>query len=49
MKRVFCVAALAAAAFAAPVSAQQLTDNTVKLGVLTDMSSLYSDINGPVR
>ena len=46
MKRVFCVAALAAAAFAAPVSAQQLTDNTVKLGVLTDMSSLYSDING---
>ena len=47
MKRVFCVAALAAAAFAAPVSAQQLTDNTVKLGVLTDMSSLYSDINGP--
>jgi branched-chain amino acid transport system substrate-binding protein len=47
MKRVFCVAALAAAAFAVPVSAQQLTDNTVKLGVLTDMSSLYSDINGP--
>ena len=47
MKRVFCVAALAAAALAAPVSAQQLTDNTVKLGVLTDMSSLYSDINGP--
>ena len=46
MKRVFCVAALAAAALAAPVSAQQLTDNTVKLGVLTDMSSLYSDING---
>ena len=46
MKSVFCVAALAAAAFAAPVSAQQLTDNTVKLGVLTDMSSLYSDING---
>jgi branched-chain amino acid transport system substrate-binding protein len=46
MKRVFCVAALAAAAFAAPVSAQQLTENTVKLGVLTDMSSLYSDING---
>ena len=46
MKRVFCVAALAAAALAAPVSAQQLTDDTVKLGVLTDMSSLYSDING---
>jgi branched-chain amino acid transport system substrate-binding protein len=46
MKRVFCVAALAAAALAAPASAQQLTDGTVKLGVLTDMSSLYSDING---
>jgi branched-chain amino acid transport system substrate-binding protein len=47
MKRVFCVAALAAAVMAAPASAQQLTDGTVKLGVLTDMSSLYSDINGP--
>jgi len=46
MKRVFCVAALAAAVLAAPASAQQLTDGTVKLGVLTDMSSLYSDING---
>ncbi len=47
MKRVFCVAALAVAAMAAPASAQQLADGTVKLGVLTDMSSLYSDINGP--
>jgi branched-chain amino acid transport system substrate-binding protein len=47
MKRVFCVAALAIAAVAAPASAQQLADGTVKLGVLTDMSSLYSDINGP--
>ncbi|MBI2717231.1 MAG: ABC transporter substrate-binding protein, partial [Rhizobiales bacterium] len=46
MKRAFCVAALAAAAMAAPASSQQLTDGTVKLGVLTDMSSLYSDING---
>ena len=32
---------------AAPAWAQQLTDDVVKLGVLTDMSSLYSDINGP--
>ena len=47
MKRVFCGAILAVAALAAPASAQQLTDGTVKLGVLTDMSSLYSDINGP--
>jgi branched-chain amino acid transport system substrate-binding protein len=38
--------ALAMAAWATVASAQQLTDNVVKLGVLTDMSSLYSDING---
>ncbi|MDI1283939.1 MAG: ABC transporter substrate-binding protein [Reyranella sp.] len=43
----FCSAALAVAAWAAPAPAQQLTDGVVKLGVLTDMSSLYSDINGP--
>jgi len=41
------VSALAMAAWATVSSAQQLTDNVVKLGVLTDMSSLYSDINGP--
>ena len=47
MKRLmFCGAALAAAAWAAPASAQQVSDGVVKLGVLTDMSSLYSDING---
>jgi branched-chain amino acid transport system substrate-binding protein len=40
-------AALAVATWAAPASAQQMTDGVVKLGVLTDMSSLYSDINGP--
>src|SRR5258707_5405007 len=43
---VFCGAALALAAWAAPAPAQQLTDGVVKLGVLTDVSSLYSDING---
>src|SRR6267143_5425545 len=43
---VFCGAALALAAWAAPAPAQQLTDGVVKLGVLTDMSSLYSDSNG---
>src|SRR5712675_1415542 len=42
----FCGAALAFAAWAVPAPAQQLTDGVVKLGVLTDMSSLYSDING---
>jgi branched-chain amino acid transport system substrate-binding protein len=41
------VSALAMAAWATVASAQQLTDNVVKLGVLTDMSSLYADINGP--
>ena len=37
----FCLAALSLPAVA------QLSDNTVKIGVATDMSSLYSDINGP--
>jgi branched-chain amino acid transport system substrate-binding protein len=37
--------ALALAAAATPASAQ-VTDDVVKIGVLTDMSSLYSDING---
>lgn len=46
MKRAFCGAVLAVTAMAGGASAQQLTDDTVKLGVLTDMSSLYSDING---
>jgi branched-chain amino acid transport system substrate-binding protein len=33
---------------AAIIPAQaQISDNVVKVGVLTDMSSLYSDINGP--
>src|SRR3954467_15429786 len=43
--RVVTVAALALAAIA-PARAQ-LSDDVVKIGVLTDMSSLYSDINGP--
>ena len=48
MKRLtFCGAVLAVAALAVPTAAQQLTDGVVKLGVLTDMSSLYADINGP--
>ena len=48
MKRLmFCSAALAVAAWSASAPAQQMTDGVVKLGVLTDMSSLYSDINGP--
>ncbi len=48
MKRLMLgVSALAMAAWATMAAAQQLTDNVVKLGVLTDMSSLYADINGP--
>ncbi|MBL8674738.1 MAG: ABC transporter substrate-binding protein, partial [Rhodospirillales bacterium] len=35
-----------AAAWAGSAAAQ-LTDNVVKIGVATDMSSLYADINGP--
>jgi len=47
MKRSVLGAALCLfAAGAAPAKAQ-LTDNVVKIGVSTDMSSLYSDINGP--
>ena len=49
MKRGVCAVRLLAAlaAWAAPASAQLSTDDTVKIGVATDMSSLYSDINGP--
>lgn len=50
MMRVVVAAAIAllAAIGTAPVSpaGAQATDDVVKIGVLTDMSSLYSDING---
>ena len=42
----FGAAALCAMAWAAPASAQ-LSDNVLKIGVATDLSSLYADINGP--
>ena len=45
-RNLFSSVAFCLAAFALPAQAQ-LTDNTVKIGVATDMSSLYSDINGP--
>ena len=44
MRTVFAAGVLALAALA-PARAQ-VTDDVVKVGVLTDMSSLYSDING---
>jgi branched-chain amino acid transport system substrate-binding protein len=44
MKRLVSLAALAVALVAGPAHAQQIT---VKIGVMSDMSSLYADIGGP--
>ena len=44
MLRAFLTVAMMTS-IAAPAAAQ-ISDDVVKLGVLTDMSSLYSDING---
>ena len=46
IRGLLCSAAFCLAALSLPAAAQ-LSDNTVKIGVATDMSSLYSDINGP--
>jgi branched-chain amino acid transport system substrate-binding protein len=47
MKRsVVCVCAALLAAWGLPASAQ-LSNDSVKIGVATDLSSLYADINGP--
>src|SRR6476619_3180943 len=43
MKSLVSLAALAAALASAPAQAQQ----TIKIGVMSDMSSLYADIGGP--
>ena len=45
-RSVLCTAAFCLATWALPASAQ-LSDNTLKIGVATDLSSLYADINGP--
>src|SRR6476659_7696765 len=45
MKRIAAAALVAASIAAAPAKAQ-VSDDVVKIGVGTDMSSLYSDING---
>ncbi len=45
-RTLLCTAALLLAGWNAPALAQ-LSDDVVKLGVATDMSSLYADINGP--
>jgi branched-chain amino acid transport system substrate-binding protein len=41
------LAAVAACALAAGTAQAQVSGNTVKIGVLSDMSSLYADIGGP--
>jgi branched-chain amino acid transport system substrate-binding protein len=41
------IAGAVALGFAASPAMAQISDDVVKIGVLTDMSSLYSDINGP--
>jgi len=48
MKRVAAtlVAGVAYAALAGPACAQTISDDVVKIGVLTDMSSLYADATG---
>jgi branched-chain amino acid transport system substrate-binding protein len=46
MKKSVTAAALLAACWSLPAHAQ-LSGDTVKIGVATDMASLYSDINGP--
>jgi len=46
IRNLLLASAIAGGLMAQPVQAQ-LSDNAVKIGVLTDMSSLYADINGP--
>ena len=41
------ILSLAVAALGAGAAEAQISDNVVKIGVLSDMSSLYSDIGGP--
>jgi branched-chain amino acid transport system substrate-binding protein len=41
-----CVAGVAFAVLASPAGAQTISDDVVKIGVLTDMSSLYADATG---
>jgi branched-chain amino acid transport system substrate-binding protein len=45
--RTYLIAGAMALGLAAQPAVAQVSDEIVKIGVLTDMSSLYSDINGP--
>jgi branched-chain amino acid transport system substrate-binding protein len=46
VQRLTLVALTVAAAIAAAPATAQISDNTIKIGVLSDMSSLYTDIGG---
>ena len=46
-KTLWAAVAALALGFAPQPASAQLSDDTLKVGVLTDMSSLYADINGP--
>ena len=46
MRKGLSAAALLAGLWAVPAGAQ-FSGDTIKIGVATDMSSLYADINGP--
>jgi branched-chain amino acid transport system substrate-binding protein len=41
------VAAAVGAAFAIPAQAQKISGDVVRIGVLTDLASLYADLSGP--
>jgi branched-chain amino acid transport system substrate-binding protein len=45
--KTFLCTAITVAAFAVPPAHAQFTDGVVKIGVLTDMASLYADNGGP--
>ena len=47
MVRKYLIAGAVALGLVAQPAVAQVSDEVVKIGVLTDMSSLYSDINGP--
>jgi branched-chain amino acid transport system substrate-binding protein len=46
MKFKGCIAALAAAGLVAGAQAQKLSDDAIRIGFITDMSGLYSDLDG---
>ncbi len=49
MRTKLAAAMIAAMALASGGADAEISGDVVKIGVLTDMSSLYADINGPGR